>query len=118
MKAVAGVCCILILSACGRLPPSYYDGQYSGVTKKDRCQPASQISAIVYQSQFRLAVYRYRINGSVDADGYLNGVADGDYGHVTFSGHIARPIFGKLFSGDVTDGRCNPYIELSPGMPD
>lgn len=76
------------------------------------------LTAQVYEGNtFRLNVFRYRLTGTVDADGRLHAAGDADGRPVAFSGHIARPIFGQLFSGKITDGRCDPYIELVPGTP-
>jgi hypothetical protein len=108
---------VVLVAGCGQLPADHYDGRYSGITKEDRCKPASSITALVYKRTFQLYVYSYQIDGTVDADGYLKGQGQGGDRGVTFTGHIARPIFGDLFSGTVTDGRCNPYVELSPGSP-
>jgi hypothetical protein len=105
---------VLALGACGTLPPEHYDGRYSGIAKEDKCNRTSAITAVVYNGRFNLYVYSYRINGTVDADGYLQGASVGDNPTVTFKGHISRPLFGNLFSGTVTDGRCDPYVELSP----
>ena len=73
----------------------------------------SRVSAEVTNGVANLAIWRYRIRGTVTIDGHLTGV---DLGNplITFEGEIAGPFFGKLLSGILDEGVCRPHVEMTP----
>lgn len=114
MRQYTFILCYLLLVACHPLPESYFNGWYYGIASGSKCLEMSRISAQIFNGTFSLYVGQYHIRGLFDPIKRNLTGEDSNDAVITFSGQVAGPFFGKLFSGTINDHGCKSYIEASP----